>query len=256
MLSGKIKVVPSAIDELSGDTVRFADGTTVTADVIMCCTGYEESSIPELWFEGVKIDDVRGLYKHAFHPDLGSRVVFIGWTRPQQGGVPALSEMLSRYFSLLCSGKRELPPRNQLIDLIDRDRAREDKEFFGSPKTRTLVNYTDHMDQLAELIGCKPHLPDYEDDPELYLKLLAGSNIALCYRLQGPHAMPDVAREVITRLNLAEKKNEVWSGLENIARIKGVAEELPELERLREIFERAYSLMDARGASSRRRQTR
>jgi dimethylaniline monooxygenase (N-oxide forming) len=241
VLSGKTKVVPSGIDELNGETVRFADGTTVSADVIMCCTGYEESTIPETWFEGIKIDDVRRLYKHAFHPDLGARVVFIGWTRPLQGGVPALSEMIGRYFSLLCSGKRELPPRDELIALIGRDRAREDQDFRGNPQTRTLVNYTEHMDQLAELVGCKPDLADYEDDPELLLKLLAGSNIALCYRLRGPHAMPEFAREVITKLPVAVRKDVVLRSLEEIMRIKGQTENLPEIERLKEIIERAYS---------------
>src|SRR5262249_34681015 len=92
LLKGKIRHVPHGVTRLEGNTVHFANGEHALADVIMCCTGYEESSIPAEWLGGVEVKDVRRLFKHAFHPDLGPRLALIGWARPFNGGVPACSE--------------------------------------------------------------------------------------------------------------------------------------------------------------------
>ena len=43
----------------------FDDGTTFKADVIMCCTGYQDRFD---FLEDFDIPDVRNLYKHVFHP--------------------------------------------------------------------------------------------------------------------------------------------------------------------------------------------
>lgn len=201
VLDGRLRVLaPSTIERLEGRTVIFEDGTTIDVDAIVFCTGYEESAIPRGWLGGVKIPDVRQLYKHAFHPSLGSRVAFVGWARPRQGGFPACSEMVARYFSLLCSGKRQLPPADEMRRVIAEDCAREDEWFDNAKDVRTLVHYTQYLDDMAELIGCLPNLEDYLDSPELLFHLVFGSNLAITYRLCGPHATPELARQVITSL--------------------------------------------------------
>ena len=199
VLDGRIKVVPHGISRIAGSTVEFTDGTRVECDALMLCTGYEESSIPHEWIDGPKIDDVRGLFKQAFHPDLGARLAFIGWARPFQGGVPACSEMISRYFALLCSGKLEFPSRSVLEAQIAAD-ADKANQFFSKSKTRTLVEYQQFMESTAELVDCRPRVTDYVNDPEFLYKLLCGSNVCFCYRLRGPHADPATARKVIMRL--------------------------------------------------------
>ena len=201
VLDGRIRVLaPSTIERLEGRMVIFEDGTTMEVDVIVFCTGYKESAIPPGWLGGVQIPDVRQLYKHAFHPSLGSRVAFVGWARPRQGGFPVCSEMVARYFSLLCSGKRKLPPEDEMRQVIAEDCSREDEWFANAKYVRTLVHYTRYMDDMAELIGCLPNLEDYLDSPELLFHLVFGSNLAITYRLCGPHATPDLARRVITSL--------------------------------------------------------
>lgn len=203
ILEGRIRVVHSAVERLQGNTVIFEDGTRTEVDAIICCTGYDESSIPGGWIDGVNSMDVRSLYLHAFHPNIGQRVAFIGWVRPAQGGVPACSEMVARYFSLLCSSERRLPAREKIDALIERDRRREDGDFFAAPKLRTLVDYTTYMDRLAALVGCEPRLEDHLDDPALLCRLIAASNISACYRLRGPHADPEQARRTIMHLPIA-----------------------------------------------------
>jgi len=41
----------------------------------------------------VKDNNVRNLYKHAFHPDHGGRLAFMGFVRPYTGGIPVVAEM-------------------------------------------------------------------------------------------------------------------------------------------------------------------
>ena len=206
VVSGAIQVINAGVRRLDGATVTFDDGSSVEADTIVCCTGYEENSIPPEWLDGV--DDVRRLYKRAFHPDLGPRVAFIGWARPSQGGLPACSEMVARYFALLCSGARSLPPRDRLLASIDRD-AHEDQRRFDTRHVRTLVDYTRFMDDIANLIGCGPDPLDYLDDPPLLYKLICGSNIAPSYRLRGPHADFDAARAALLALPVANTRETI-----------------------------------------------
>jgi hypothetical protein len=200
LLQGKIHHIPHGVARLAGNTVHFTNGEHVEADVIMCCTGYEESSIPAEWLDGREIKDVRRLFKHAFHPDLGPRLALIGWTRPFNGGVPACSEMIARYFALLCSGKRELPARPDLEKRIEEDLVREETTFSQTPHVRTLVDYTEFLDGVAGLVDCAPELTDFLDDPPLLYKLICGTSIGATYRLRGPGADPEMARQVILRL--------------------------------------------------------
>ena len=84
--------------------------------------------------------------------------------------------------------------------VITEDCAREDEWFANAKYVRTLVHYTHYMDDMAELIGCLPDLGDYLDSPELLFHLVFGSNLAMTYRLRGPHATPELAKRVITSL--------------------------------------------------------
>jgi dimethylaniline monooxygenase (N-oxide forming) len=213
VVAQKIQPIFSGISHLAGNTVHFEDGTSVDADAIMLCTGFQENSIPDAWIEGYSVTDIRQLYKHEFHPDLGWRVAFIGWARPLHGGVPAASEMQSRLFALMCSGTKTLPPRQELARLIQADAEYEDELTSGSRHIRTLVHYTQYMDAMADLIGCKPALGEYLDDPEFLYKLLFGSNIGACYRLTGPHSEPEAARALIMSLPVAAEDSYVYSRL-------------------------------------------
>ena len=183
IITGKLQVKPYGIQRLEEDSVVFTDGSRVKADVLMCCTGYDEGKPPNL-IDGVDVSRVRELYKHVFHPDLGPRVAFIGWARPAQGGIPACSEMQSRYFALLCSGKRMLPEKNELRRLIAQDRDAEERAFYARKYQGTIVSYTTYMDEVAELVVCRP-------------------------RVRGPHAEPEMAKRVLLSLPIAHSSREL-----------------------------------------------
>ena len=209
ILTGKLQVKPCGIEHLEEDRVVFTDGSRLQADVLMCCTGYEEGKPPSYLIEGIDIAEVRQLYKHVFHPDLGERVAFIGWARPAQGGIPACSEMQSRYFALLCSGKRTLPEQGELRRLIAQDREAEERAFYARRSQGTLCSYTSYMDSVAVLVGCRPRLRDFLFKPRLAYHLLCGANIPTAYRLRGPHADPEMAQRVILRLPIAHSSREL-----------------------------------------------
>ena len=205
VIDGRIQVrAPSELRRIEGNKVVFDDRSELEVDAIVFSTGYEESAIPRDWIEDVEISDVRRLYKHAFHPELGRRVAFFGFARPRQGGVPVLSELLARYFALLCSGERELPSKDEMERSITEDCAREEEWFANSKTTRTLVHYTRYADDLAERIGCLPRLEECLDDPELLTHLICSSNIGLSYRLHGPDAFPEAAREACVSAPIAD----------------------------------------------------
>jgi Flavin-binding monooxygenase-like len=237
LLNGKIRHVPHGVARLEGNTVHFTNGEHVEADVIMCCTGYEEGSIPAEWLGGHGIGDVRRLFKHAFHPDVGPRLALIGWVRPFNGGVPACSEMISRYFALLCSGKRELPACPEMEERIEADLAREEATFAKTHYIRTLVDYTQFLDGVAELVDCAPKLTDYLDDPPLLYKLICGSAIGATYRLRGPGADPEMARQVILRLPVV--RDAVDPALVPLA-LAGRVEESA-IPKIQEIVERQFA---------------
>ena len=208
IVSGTLQVKACGIERLEEDAAVFADGSRVKADVVMCCTGFDENTPPTL-IEGTKPLTVRELYKHALHPDFGGRVAYIGWARPAQGGVPACSELQARYFALLCSGTRALPERATLRRLIEKDRDREERSFYARRHLETLCSYTPYMDSVAELIGCRPRIRDHLLEPKVAYRLLCGSNIASTYRLRGPHAHPDPAKRMILYLPVAHGLTEL-----------------------------------------------
>lgn len=223
IVSGKLQVKPAGIERLDGDSIVFTDGTRIQADVLMCCTGYYEGQPPSYFFNGIEFGGVRDLYKHVFHPDLGERVAFIGWARPAQGGIPACSEMQSRYYSLLLSGKRKLPEKAELLQLIAKDREFEESSFYARKYQGTIVSYTPYMDSVAELVDCKPRLSDYLLNPRLLYHLLCGANVPTAYRLRGPHAQAEMAKRVVLSLPVPYTLREILSfGYLHIVQLLGL----------------------------------
>jgi cation diffusion facilitator CzcD-associated flavoprotein CzcO len=197
VVSGKLTVNVSGIKEITANGAVFNDGTAVTADTIICNTGYSDDFS---FVKDVDITHPRQLYRHMIHPALGPSVAFIGWARPAEGGVPPCSEMHSRYFALLCSNKRTLPPREKLEELIQQENTAEEAEFAHALSLKTLVHYVAYMDAMARLIGCKPNPLRLLTRPGLLYKYWCASAVNDQFRLQGPHADPETAERVIRSL--------------------------------------------------------
>jgi dimethylaniline monooxygenase (N-oxide forming) len=202
--SGKVLVNVSGIKEITPNGAVFNDGVRVAADAIICNTGYVDN-FP--FIKNVDIAHPRQLYRHMFHPALGWSVAFIGWARPAEGGVPACSELQSRYFALVCSNKRSLPATDELEESIERENAAEGAVFAHSQSLKTLVPYTPYMDAMASLIGCKPNPLRLFARPFLLYKYWCASHVNIQYRLQGPHADPESAERILRSLVVPWEKD-------------------------------------------------
>ena len=64
-----------------------------------------------------------------------------------------------------------------------------------------LVDHTPFCDELASRIGCKPGWRDLRPESLSFrLRFFAAPFVGAQYRLVGPHAKPELAREVIAKL--------------------------------------------------------
>eukprot|EP00286_Rhodomonas_abbreviata_P021688 CAMPEP_0181300638 /NCGR_PEP_ID=MMETSP1101-20121128/6997_1 /TAXON_ID=46948 /ORGANISM="Rhodomonas abbreviata, Strain Caron Lab Isolate" /LENGTH=655 /DNA_ID=CAMNT_0023405889 /DNA_START=17 /DNA_END=1980 /DNA_ORIENTATION=+ len=230
-----------------GKRVTFKDGSTMEGvDYVVQCTGFEptfrilEGGCPQ---EGAIENDAvmqqvckdvcnvrRGLYKHALHPSLGSRLLFAGFVRPGFGAIPPLAEMQARWYVAMLDGKaqRPLPSREEMLESIAADAAGEESMYRKGPGVRiaSLVDYMVYMNDMATRIGCMP--PWWRllfSDPVTLWTIFTGPLSGTQFRLAGPGAKPSLARAILRnypsffplkRLAVISAGLWVWSGLINL----------------------------------------
>jgi dimethylaniline monooxygenase (N-oxide forming) len=183
-----------AISAVTQRGVVFVDGSTADVDVIVLCTGFERASAP---FISVRID-LEKLYKNCFDPNWRERLAFIGFVRPSIGAIPPLAEMQARWFAQLCSGNVHLPPVAQMQDHIEGEvAARKRYHRLVFHRLPHLVDFSTYLDDVAEMIGCKPRLIDLLRRPKLLYKLYTTAFSGVQYRLRGPHAEPELAARIL-----------------------------------------------------------
>lgn len=189
------KVVPNigGIKKFDETGVVFNNGERADIDAVVFCTGYQ-LRFPFLDF---RVADMRDLYKQMFVPETGPSLAFIGFARPQQGGVPAIAEMQARYLARLLAAKAKLPTIEEQARIIKEDAMHWRSEYRITPNVASLVNYCHYMDSLAKLVGCMPKIPPLWKDPKLHIKLVHNPQFAIQYRLNGPHSTPELARKFL-----------------------------------------------------------
>ena len=192
-VSGKIQIDESGIERIDGNRVYFRSGEVKTFDAIVMCTGFERDF--SLLGPDIQVPDnnVRNLYKHAFHPDHDGRLAFIGFVRPFAGGIPACAEMQARYFALLCSNKLQLPPDVRVR--IRAEKAWEEAMTELSPnQTESIPSQSLFQDAIAREIGALPSIWEILKSPRLFARYWFYPANHTFYRLVGPHAQPEIAR--------------------------------------------------------------
>ena len=187
-----------------GRTLIAADGETLqNIDAIVFCTGYKNhvSFLPS----ELKETDPRSLYKHMFHSQYRDKIVWIGWARPALGSQFPIIEMQARFFALICTGERTLPASEKMDEVASIDRAKYLEQFeHHAARIRSLVDYHIYIDELADLIGCKPPLWKYFFlHPRLWLRMVYGPTQATQFRLQGPGEKEALAQEIIAKLSVS-----------------------------------------------------
>ena len=138
-------------------TFRLLDGQVLRKefDLVLLCTGYRPHFA---WLHsGIFEANPRKWFLHCFPPEMGSKLAFIGYARPQQGGIPPGAEILSRYLALLLCNARRLPVDCAL--LAEWDNIAERARFSLRPEMNTLVDYNAFVESVARRIDCEPRLP-------------------------------------------------------------------------------------------------
>jgi cation diffusion facilitator CzcD-associated flavoprotein CzcO len=143
---GAIEPKPN-IARLTKDTVVFADGSEVAADVVVYCTGYK---VTFPFFDAELIaapENDLPLFRRVFHPRIPS-VFFIGLLQPL-GAIMPIAATQSEWVCDYLSGRYALPDPAVLRADIERERERMFKRYVASKRHTMQVDYDDY---LADLI--------------------------------------------------------------------------------------------------------
>ncbi|KAL7083330.1 hypothetical protein ACP275_14G154600 [Erythranthe tilingii] len=140
--------------------VKFEDGASIHADIILHCTGYKYD-FPFLKTGGiVTVDDNRvgPLYKHIFPPKLAPTLSFVGL--PYNSGVVFLMiDLQAKWIAHILSGKRNLPSEEEMLSEVEEYYRKMDEKRIPKHHTHSLVHKNiptsqlDYLDWLASEVG-------------------------------------------------------------------------------------------------------
>ncbi|GMT06012.1 hypothetical protein PENTCL1PPCAC_28186, partial [Pristionchus entomophagus] len=188
--SGTVRVRPQ-IEKFTENGLRFVDGTTVDhVDKVIVSTGY---TIEFPCLENGNLLKVRenelDAYQFMFpsvleHTTLG----LIGLIQPY-GSIMPIAEMQARVFCDVLSGVSTLPSKAERAEHVKATREHMQQRYSASRRHTIQVDYLPYMDELSELIGCKP--PVWHSlllsDPQMAFASAFAPHASYFYRLRGPH---------------------------------------------------------------------
>jgi dimethylaniline monooxygenase (N-oxide forming) len=140
---GDITVKPNIAEFPGGRTVRFEDGSTEEPDLVIYCTGYR---ITFPFFDPDLLDapDNRiPLYRRVVHPDLPG-LYFIGLVQPL-GAIMPIAEAQSEWVADLLEGTAELPARERMHRVIEREDRRMARRYVASKRHTIQVDFMPYM---------------------------------------------------------------------------------------------------------------
>lgn len=191
--SGIGELVPG-IKAITPNGAVLKNKRELEVDAIIYCTGYHTKNtfLPKVaqWDVSEKPLTVHELYKLAIHPSLPN-LAFLGYARGMVGAITLSTELQARWWSLLVSGKRDLPSPQEMQKHVAY-LARKTKRF--SKATRTTMTYASSL--ARNDIGCEPDMFElFRTDRELWWQVWNGAICAAHFRLSGVRAKPELARE-------------------------------------------------------------
>jgi dimethylaniline monooxygenase (N-oxide forming) len=131
------------IERLEGDRIRFVDGSTEPADVLVYCTGYDVTfPFFDPSFVQAKDNDLP-LYRRVFHPDV-EHLYFVGLLQPL-GAIMPLAAAQSEWIADTLTGKYALPPERELRADMERERAAMFERYVASARHTMQVDFDDYL---------------------------------------------------------------------------------------------------------------
>ncbi|KAE9556390.1 hypothetical protein FO519_000430 [Halicephalobus sp. NKZ332] len=199
LANGTVIVTPN-IREFTENGVIFENGKKIEkVDHIILSTGYSLGfKIAE---DGKLIptkDNEVGLFKYMYPPSLSKKntLAVIGLIQPL-GSIMPISEMQARVFFEALSGNIRLPDEQGMTEDVEAKKNEMKHTFVHSRRHTIQVDYVNFMDELAEMIDCKPSFKDFiTKDPVLAFKILECPVFPYTYRLKGPHPWEGARRAI------------------------------------------------------------
>lgn len=184
-----------------GREIEFECGTVLKdIDEIICCTGFV-NKVPFLPEEHA-VETPRDLYKHVFHPDIGSSLAFVGFARPGFGAQFPIVEMQARWVGHVFAGDCDLPTGRSMKSVAAADASVYQDQFGTTGKRITaLVDFHRYMDDIGNLIKCVPPLSRlFFQSPRVWKHIMFGPTQGTQFRLVGLGAKPKLARSILLSL--------------------------------------------------------
>jgi dimethylaniline monooxygenase (N-oxide forming) len=143
------EIVPKPnIARLTERTVVFADGSEVEADIVVYCTGYRVT-FPFFAEDFISApDNDLPLFRRVFHPDV-TALGFLCLLQPIGATMP-IAERQSEWFADHLAGRYELPPREEMLAEIERDRRAMAKRYVASKRHTMEVDFDDYLADLEK----------------------------------------------------------------------------------------------------------
>ncbi len=144
---GTITPKPNIAALEQASQVRFTDGSTVHADVVVYCTGYK---ITFPFFDPDFLsapDNHIELFRRVFHPDMPG-LYFIGLLQPL-GAIMPLAEAQGEWVGDHLLGDYMLPPPAEVRADIAADQAAMHARYVASKRHTIQVDFDDYLHALA-----------------------------------------------------------------------------------------------------------
>lgn len=181
--------------------VEFTDGSVEDdVDVIMLATGYV-FGFPFLDKSVIDVKENKvDLYKYVHPPDMAHpTLAIIGCIQPL-GAIMPIAEMQSRLAAGVISGSMKLPSRDVMWSDVRQKQAELKRQYVKSQRHTIMVDFLPFMDELAELVGCKPNISRLLlQDPRLALQVLFGPCTPYQFRLTGPGQWKGARDAILTQ---------------------------------------------------------
>ncbi len=123
--------------------MHFTDGTSVSADLVVYCTGYR---VTFPFFDPDFIsapDNDLPLYRRVFHPDIDG-VYFLGLLQPL-GAIMPLADAQSQWIADHLQGRYVLPPKHEMRRDMETERRKMFKRYVASKRHTMQVDFDDYL---------------------------------------------------------------------------------------------------------------
>jgi dimethylaniline monooxygenase (N-oxide forming) len=172
---GTILVRPQ-VTQLAEGRATFADGSSVEADTIVCCTGYtlRFPFLPDALF-AIENDRLE-LYKQVFHPAVPN-LAFVGLCTVAGSHLP-VAEMQGRWVARVLAGGMEPPSREEMVAAIERSRSHPSSQSPVPMQVQLLA----YVEDIASILDVRPHIWRH---PGSLPRWFFGPFSAAHYRLDG-----------------------------------------------------------------------